>query len=163
MNPSSQEPTRLLSEDGQWTEPWGSSEHGARCDKCDGSGETQFECWSCVLTGARDSCPVCLGRVRWDDRCPVCRGTTRVDGKPRHGVSVLPTVEGLYHYMLAKEADLDGCVIVELEANPAQDLDFDADQGAMLVIPTRILGCAAVDHELAADVRARTERIGTRR
>ena len=115
-----------------------------------------------MLTGARESCPVCSGAVRWEDECPVCRGTARVDGKPRHGVSVFPTLEGLYHYMLASEADVDGCVIVELEADPAQDVDFDADQGAMLVIPTRILDCASVDRALAAEVRARSERIAAR-
>jgi hypothetical protein len=159
MNSSSDEARGLLSDDGQWTEPWGSSEDGASCDKCRGTGRTQFKCWSCVLTGARQSCPVCAGRVRWEEECPVCRGTRRVDGKPRHGVSVFPTLEGLYHYMLAKKADLDGCVIVELDAQCAEDVDFDADQGAMLVIPTRIVDCAGVDRGIAADVRARSERL----
>lgn len=162
MNPTSEEPGRLLSEDGQWTEPWGSSEDGTRCDKCDGDGRTAHECWSCLLTGARPSCPVCSGRVRWEDDCPVCRGSGRVDGKPRHGVSVFPTSEGLYHYMLMKEADLAACVIVELDARPAEDVDFDADQGAMLVIPTEILGCAGVDEELADEIASRTEAVGER-
>jgi hypothetical protein len=97
--------------------------------------------------------------VKWEEECPVCRGTRRVDGKPRHGVSVFPTLEGLYHYMLANKADLDGCVIVELDAQRAEDVDFDADQGAMLVIPTRIVDCAGVDRGIAADVRARSERL----
>jgi DnaJ-class molecular chaperone len=162
MNSSSDEARGLLSDDGQWTEPWGSSEDGASCDKCGGAGRTQFECWSCVLTGARPSCPVCAGRIRWEGECPVCRGTTRVDGKPRHGVSVFPTEEGLYHYMLAKDADLGGCVIVELDARQAEDPDFDADQGAMLVLPARIVGCWSVDRELAAGIQARTERIAAR-
>ena len=46
-------------------------------------------------------------------------------------------------------ADLDDCVIVELEAVARGDVDFDADQGAMLVIPTAIRGCARVDRSLA--------------
>jgi len=70
-------------------------------------------------------------------------------------VSVFPTLEGLYHYMLDRDADLDDCTIVELDAEPAREVDFDADEGAMLVIPTRILGCCAGDHELAKQVRAR--------
>lgn len=79
----------------------------------------------------------------------MCRGSGRVDGSPRHGVSVFPSREGLYRYMLNKKADVDSCVVVELEADPAEDVDFDADQGAMLVIPKRVVGCAP-----AADGRA---------
>lgn len=160
MNPSAEDPARLLSDEGQWTEPWGSSADGASCDRCDGAGRVSHECWSCRLTGARGSCPVCSGRVRWEATCPVCRGSGRVDGKPRHGVSVFPTVEGLYHYMLVKDADLAECVIVELEAEPAEDVDFDGDQGAMLVIPTEVLGCAGVDRRLATEIQPRTDRIG---
>jgi hypothetical protein len=84
----------------------------------------------------------------------------RVDGNPRHGVSVFATLEGLYHYMLVKEAGLDECTIVELEAERAEDVDFDADQGAMLVIPTRIFGCAGVNHQLAKDIQVRTDKVG---
>lgn len=159
MNPDSDDPSRLLTDEGQWTEPWGSSEDGAPCDKCDDSRRTQHLCWSCLLSGARPSCPVCSGRVRWVAECPVCRGSARVDSKPRHGVSVFPALEGLYHYMLVEEADLANCVIVELEAELAQDVDFDADQGAMLVIPSRILGCAGVDDRLVQSVRDRTEEL----
>jgi hypothetical protein len=105
-----------------------------------------------MLTARDESCPVCSGRVRWEDVCPVCRGDGTIDGKPRHGVSAFPTVEGLYHYMLANDADLAECVIVEMDAQPAGDVDFDADQGAMLVIPHEIKRCVEVD-------RARFEQI----
>ena len=50
----------------------------------------------------------------------------------------------------------DDCLIVELDADPADDVDFDADRGAMLVIPRRIVGCAAIDRELARRVEERT-------
>jgi hypothetical protein len=83
----------------------------------------------------------------------VCRGTGEIDGRPRHGVSVFPTLEGLYHYMIASEADMDSCVVLELEADAAGDVDFDADQGAMLVIPTAIRSCARVDHSVYDRVR----------
>jgi hypothetical protein len=76
----------------------------------------------------------------------VCRGGGRVDGKPRRGVSVFPRVEGLYHYMEANDADLEDCVIVELDGEPSGDVDFDADQGAMLVIPTAIVACHRAAH-----------------
>ena len=62
--------------------------------------------------------------------------------------SVFPTLEGLYHYMMVKDADLAECTIVELGADPSDDVDFDADQGAMLVIPIEILGCERVDRQL---------------
>jgi hypothetical protein len=60
-------------------------------------------------------------------------------------VSTFPKLEGLYHYMLANRADLDDCVIVALDARPANDVDFDADQGAVLVIPTGVRECFSVD------------------
>lgn len=157
MNPADDDPDCLLTDEGHWTEPWGSSEDGSPCDKCDATGRTRHECWSCLLTGANPSCPACSGRVRWTDERPVCRGSRKVDGKPRHGVSAFPTLEGLYHYMLLKETDLEECVIVELDAGPADDVDFDSDQGAMLVIPTEIVGCDSADEQLATDVRGRTE------
>jgi hypothetical protein len=157
MNSADQEPQRLLAEEGRWTEPWGGSEHGTRCGKCGGSGTVAHQCWSCLLTGAAGSCPVCAGKVRWEDRCPVCRGSGETDGEPRYGVSVFPTVEGLYYYMNETEAELEGCLVVELDAEAADDVDFDADQGAMLVIPTRILGCEPVDPDLIERVQALAE------
>lgn len=155
MDPTSEDPSRLLRDEGQWTEPWGSPEDGTSCNKCQGTGRTRHQCWSCSLTGAREDCPVCSGAVRWEGECPVCRGSGRVEGQPRHGVSVFPTVEGLYRYMLATGADLDDCLIVELDAEPADDVDFDADQGAMLVIPRRVIGCADVDGERLREVKDR--------
>ncbi len=157
MNPPSEDPQRLLTEAGQWTEPWGSSDDGAPCDKCDGSRRVPHECWSCELAGPSDACPVCGGAVRWEAQCPVCRGTGEVDGSPRHGVSVFPKREGLYRYMLVKEAELEQCVIVQLEADQADDVDFDADQGALLVIPRAIVACDRVDRPLAAQIKTRLE------
>src|SRR5438067_3670542 len=115
MNSSSEDPSLLLAEEGQWTEPWGSSDDGAHCDKCGGSGRTKYQCLSCELAGATEGCPVCGGKLRWVVECPVCRGSRQVDGKPRRGVSVFPRVEGLRHYMTVKGVDLDECVIVELK------------------------------------------------
>jgi hypothetical protein len=47
-------------------------------------------------------------------------------------------------------------VVVELEARAADEVDFDADQGAMLVIPTAVLACHRVDRELAEQIERRT-------
>ena len=38
----------------------------------------------------------------------------------------------------------------------AEDVDFDADQGAMLVIPTAVLACHEVDRRLVAELERRT-------
>jgi hypothetical protein len=148
MQPASDDRASLLTDEGQWTEPWGSSEDGAPCDKCDGELRVRCTCWSCALTEPDPGCPVCGGAVRWTDTCPVCRGTGQVQGSPRRGVSAFPTREGLYHYMTAQDADIEGCVVVAMEGVPSDDVDFDADQGALLVIPTAIEGCEAIDEQL---------------
>jgi DnaJ-class molecular chaperone len=152
MSSSGEDPGLLLTDAGQWTEPWGASNDSDRCDKCAGEGSLRHECWSCETTGPDDDCPACGGAVNWRAACPVCRGSDRIDGAPRHGVSAFPTVEGLYRYMLAKEADLEGCVLVTMEASPAEDVDFDADQGALLVLPVEILAREPVDLDLAERV-----------
>jgi hypothetical protein len=153
MSSSSEDPTRLLTEEGQWTEPWGASQDGARCEKCGGEGRVLHECWSCLLSGAQEECPACSGAVRWQARCPVCRGDGAIDGRPRHGVSVFPTVEGLYHYMLTRRPHLEDCVVLKLQARLADDVDFDADEGALLVIPSAILARLPVDGALAQRLR----------
>jgi hypothetical protein len=157
LQPPAEDPQLLLSEDHQQTTPWGGAEHGTRCDKCRGSGRTGYECWSCLLTGTSSGCPACHGRVRWEGDCPVCRGTGEVDGKPRHGISALPTVEGLYHYLLATEAELVG-ILVEMQAEPAEDVDFDADQGVLLVIPTAIESTRPVEPDAIGTIRGLAER-----
>lgn len=161
MNPRDEDPERLLDDEAQWCEPWGGSEDGAPCDKCEGAGCAEYECWSCLLTGARQSCPACAGRIRWVDDCPVCRGTGTVDGSPRRGVSVFPTTEGLYHYLLSTEAELDG-LLVELRAGRAPDVDFDADQGALLVIPTAVIRSEPLDRGGVERIRASTQEIAGR-
>lgn len=140
MSSTGEDHLRLLREESQWTEPWGDSCDGAPCRKCRRRGRVEHECRSCVLTGARAGCPACGGAVRWEARCPVCRGGGRIDGLPRRGVSAFPTLEGLCDYMLARQSDLGDCVALELEARMADDIDFDADEGALLVIPVEIVG-----------------------
>ncbi len=152
-----EDPQTLLREDRQQTAPWAGGEDGTRCKKCRGSGRTGYECWSCLLTGTSSSCPACHGRVRWEGECPLCRGTGEVDGKPRHGVSAFPSVESLYHHLLATEADVVG-MLVEMEAEPAEDVDFDADQGVLLVIPTAIERVRPVQPEALETIKGLAER-----
>jgi hypothetical protein len=159
MNSAGQRPSAMLDDENQWTEPWGGSEHGTPCEKCQRSGVAEHRCWSCLLTSPTPECPACGGKVRWSDVCPVCRGSGVVDGERRQGVSVYPRLEGLYHYMLASDAELDGCLVVELEAKRAADVDFDADEGALLAVPSAICACAPPDQGLIDRVRERAREL----
>ena len=161
MQPASEDPQALLDEERQWTEPWGGAEDGARCDKCRGEGRTNFDCWSCQLTGRNPDCPACRGRVHWEGKCPVCRGGGKVDASPRRGLSAFPTVEALYRYLIATEAELVGN-LVELEAELAEDPDFDADQGVLLVIPTAIERTRPVEPDALDTIRSLSERAAER-
>ena len=156
LQPASEDPRQLLNEEAQRTEPWGGSEDGERCDKCKGVGRTSYECWSCLLAGTDASCPACHGRVRWEGECPVCRGTGEVDGEPRHGVSAFPKAEGLYRYVMTTDADTVG-TLVELEAELAEEVDFDADQGVILVIPTAIVHTRPMEPDAIDTIRALAE------
>jgi hypothetical protein len=132
------DPRRLLDPDRQRSEPWEGTIYG-RCDKCGGSGRTEFRCESCREGSADPDCPVCGGEVRYWGECPACGGSGEVDDSSREGVSVFPEEEGLYRYMLRRRGSLDGALLVELEGEPTGDEDFDADEGALLVRPTRIV------------------------
>lgn len=71
-------------------------------------------------------------------------------------MSVYPRLEGLYHYMLSNDAELDDCLVMELDAHRAPDIDFDADEGALLALPTAICESAAPDRAVIGTVRERT-------
>ncbi|HEU4658083.1 MAG TPA: hypothetical protein VFR97_11175 [Capillimicrobium sp.] len=139
VHPGDQDPESLLDPEQHRCEPWGGSEAGQPCDKCGGTGETDFRCESCLATEPDPDCPACGGRVAWRDRCPVCLGDGIIDDATRYGVSVFPRLEGLLRYMDRRGSDIDGDVVVELEGELTHEVDFDADEGALLVVPTRIV------------------------
>jgi hypothetical protein len=142
-----EEPERLLDPDQQVTKPWSGTTWG-RCDKCGGNGETEHECESCTAGEADQNCPVCHGKVRYHGECPVCQGSGEIDDSSREGISVFPELDGLYRYMIRRDADLDdGCMVVELVGPESEDEDFDADEGALLVHPTAIVGVYPVDFD----------------
>lgn len=155
--PPAEAPKQLLDPDLQLTAPWVGAEDGARCDRCKGSGQTGYECWSCQLTGTSPSCPACHGRVRWEAKCPVCRGTGQADAKPRQGVSAFPTAEALYRHLLRTEAPLVG-TLVEIEADAADDVDFYADEGSLLVCPTAIESTRPLEPDSIQAIRSLAER-----
>ena len=137
---------RLLDPENQKSEPWGGTVWG-RCDKCGGSGKTRHECESCKASGPRDDCPSCHGELFYEEECPACGGSGEIDDSERDGISVFPDEDGLYRYMRKRDANLDGSVLVELEGEPSQDEDFDADEGALLIKPTRVVRVERVDEE----------------
>jgi hypothetical protein len=145
---------RLLDPDHQFTEPWGSDDHG-RCDKCGTSGIALYECRSCLERGPRSSCPACQGRVRFRETCPACLGDGRIEHTRRAGIAVFPAREGLYRYLAEKNASVDGKVVVELEGRLSDERDLDADAGALLLLPDRIVETVPLDTRLIAGIRER--------
>ena len=151
LHPGEQDPHELLDPERQKTEPWGGTIYG-RCDKCEGSGETWHECES-FKEGVDANCPSCGGELRYRAECPACEGSGEIDDSERDGVSVFPDEDGLYRYMLKREADLEGCTLVVLEGEQSQDEDFDADEGALLVKPRTIVDSREPDRERLEKLR----------
>lgn len=139
----------------QQTEPWGSEERGP-CDKCDGKGTTLYRCSSCLEAGARVDCLACEGRVRFSGTCPACLGHGEIAHTVRSGIAVFPRREGLYRYLATKDdAEPEGKLLVELEGTLGDEPDLDADAGALLVHPRRVLSVEPLDAELVAAMRLR--------
>jgi hypothetical protein len=145
LHPRKDDPQRLLDPERQRSEPWGGTIFG-RCRKCGGEGRVLHECESCRHR-TNPSCPACGGRKRYLAECPACRGSGEVDDSERDGVSVFPDEDGLYRYMLRRDADVDTAKLVEIEGEPTGDEDFDADEGALLIRPSRIVAVRDPDRE----------------
>ena len=143
LNKPGDDPEDLLDPDEQVTEPWGGTVYG-RCDKCGGTGHTHFD---------RNGEPV------HEDDCPACDGTGEIDDSRRDGVSVFPDLENLYRYMVGRNAQLEEDTrVVALEGMPSEDRDFDADEGALLVNPTRIVAVEPLDRERISRLRSELAR-----
>ncbi len=87
------------------------------------------------------------------DDCPACEGSGEVDDSARDGISVFPDEDGLYRYVLKRDAELDGACVVELEGMSSNDEDFDADEGALLVKPDRIVDVRDLDQERLGELQ----------
>jgi hypothetical protein len=138
LHPPDHDPQELLDPDQQVSEPWDGAIQG-KCDKCEGEGTVEMECDSCKAGTPDSNCPHCSGEVTYRDECPTCEGSGEIDDSKREGISVFPEEEGLYRYMLKREVDLEGQQLVVLEGELSKDEDFDADEGALLIKPTRIV------------------------
>ncbi len=155
VEPGDRDPEELLDPDNHESEPWSGTVQG-RCDKCGGEGETEHECESCKANGsAQPDCPSCGGKLRYVDTCPVCEGSGEIDDSSREGISVFPDEDGLYRYMIKRDAELnESCRLVKLEGEQSQDEDFDADEGALLIKPTRVVRSGQPDHEKVSELQA---------
>jgi hypothetical protein len=134
---AAEDPAELLRPENQWSTPWGGADHGP-CEKCGQAGRVRYRCASCLERGADPDCPACGGRVEFVDVCPSCEGDGTIDRTKRRGVSVFPSIDGLYRYMAERDAEPDD-LVVEVEGELSGERDLDADAGALLVLPTRIV------------------------
>jgi hypothetical protein len=150
-----EDPGVLLDPDNQVSEPWGEPEHGP-CDKCGGGGSTVYECFSCMEAGPDPRCPACQGRVRFEQVCPTCEGSGEIHRTQRRGVAVFPSRAGLYRYLAWKnDASVEGKVVVEVAGKLSDDCDLDADHGALLVSPDRVLSVEPLDPQVVTSIRDR--------
>lgn len=155
-HPEGEDPGALLDPGNHVSEPWGDSEEGRACDKCGGSGTSVYECFSCIEGGSEPDCPACRGRVRFEQTCPTCQGGGEVDDTERRGIAVFPRREGLYRYLAWKDdAEVEGKVVVELAGELSDDRDLDADHGALLVLPDRVVSVERLDPETVESIRLR--------
>jgi hypothetical protein len=154
-HPEGEDPGALLDPANHVSEPWGDPEHGT-CDKCGGRGSALHECFSCMEAGTDSDCPACQGRVRFEQTCPTCLGTGEIHRTRRQGVAVFPSREGLYRYLAWKDdAEVDGQVVIELAGKLSDDCDLDADHGALLVFPERLVSVEPLDARRIDAIRTR--------
>lgn len=152
--PVEADPASLLDPVRQFTTPWGPPNHG-HCDKCEGERSVRYECKSCLEDGADADCPACEGRVHFEGVCPACDGSGVIDRTRRRGIAVFPSRAGLYRYLAERDADVGDRVMVELEGELSEDGDLDADAGALLLHPCRIVAVQPFDRELFAAIQQR--------
>ena len=154
--PADADPDGLLDPERQVTTPWGPPNHGA-CDKCVGETSVRYECKSCLEEGADADCPACEGRVHFQGVCPACDGSGVIDRTKRRGIAVFPSRAGLYRYLAERDADVEDRVMVELEGRLSEDGDLDADAGALLLHPTRVVAVQPFDPALISSIRQRLQ------
>lgn len=109
---------------------------------------TSKRCGTCNGTGQhydRDS--------DWPEACDACRGHGEVEDV-RHGVSACWSLDDLVDYFRGRtnhsQAWIDSLVVVEMEADVADDDDHDHSDGAVLVWPRRIVSVQPVPAVLRA-------------
>jgi hypothetical protein len=129
LHPEDEEPEGCLDPEKQVSEPWGGADLGP-CDKCEAS-----------------------GRLESYGECPACKGTGQITETERRGVSVFRDADTLYGYMLRRGNDMQDSQLLELEGRESDEPDWDADEGALLVFPTRIVRVVDIDRHRVDELR----------
>ncbi|MDF2969265.1 MAG: hypothetical protein K0Q93_3043 [Nocardioidaceae bacterium] len=88
-----------------------------------------------------------------DPDCADCDGTGEREDV-RHGVSTCDSLDALIAYFQLVGGDLDGTVLVELDATRAHDLDHDHEVGAILVHPHRIVSVTPTPEHVVTAILA---------
>jgi hypothetical protein len=66
-------------------------------------------------------------------------GSRQINDSEREGISVFPAEDGLYRYMAAFDRDVSDAKLLLLEGEPTGDADFDAHEGALRIVPIRVV------------------------
>lgn len=127
IQPADRDTTDLLDPERQYSAPW----HG----------------------GIERPCPTCTDIDATHDPadCTDCDGHQWVEDI-RDGISACDSLDALYAYWQVAGGDLDDAVIVEMDATRSTDRDHDADLGAVLVHPYRIVSVTPVTDEIAEQI-----------
>lgn len=96
--------------------------------------------------GCRLPCLRGLGALR--RHLPGLRGNGEIARTRRRGIAVFPKLPGLYRYLAERGARVEDRIVVELEGRLSDDVDLDADTGALLLHPTGIVAVRPFDREL---------------
>lgn len=103
------------------------------------------QCPDCGGSGVED-----LGWCEADQRvltcrCERCRGDGQEQMDRQDGVSVCRTIGQLEAYLADRSPSRANTVLVELEGDECDDQDLDAEHGALLVRPTRIISVRSIN------------------
>lgn len=107
-------------------------------------------CYACSGMGLVDEGSEHAHSWRMDEHsgaaiCGMCDGHGKREITVQRGVSCCTTLRELEEYMDGRSPDREGAVLVEFEGYELQEPDCDAHNGAVLVIPTRIVSVRDVD------------------
>lgn len=127
VHPATESPESILDE-GRWeSRPW-IGELYRRCETCAGSGQI----WDEDLDDYGDPIAVPLP-------CPGCGGDGEIEDV-RRGVSCCASLDDLAWYLAEHHAAIEeGDWLLTVEGELSDDDDHDAIDGAVLVLPSRIV------------------------
>lgn len=103
-----------------------------KCEACNGAGE--------IVLRNEDGKPKSDGYGDIEtEPCEICNGDREVKDNTRHGISCCESLQQLENYFETRSADLANVVVVAFEGRESDEEDWDADEGAVLVFPSKIV------------------------